>query len=108
MNFKKTFFIALIILIVTNLGWLFVFINQSVTYDYTLEENKHLIKDIKLMRELMADFSKHESKEEIMKVIKDKYSGHIIKEEEGILFIDRIGLKFEGTKLAKIVFMNEP
>lgn len=55
----------------------------------------------------MTDFCKHENKEEILKILRDKYSDHIIK-EEGILFVDRIGLKFEGDKLSKIVFMNEP
>ncbi len=108
MGFKKAFIITLAILLATNLVWVYLSVNQAITYDYTMQGYKYLKEDIKLMRELMADFSEHESKEEMMKIIKDKYSGHIIKEEEGILFIDRIGLKFEGNKLARIVFMNEP
>jgi len=108
MNFKKAFFIVLIILIATNLFWLYESIDQSVTHDYTMQGYKYLKEDINLMRELMTDFSEHESKDRMVKIVKDKYSGHIVKEEEGILFIDRIGLKFEGNKLAKIAFMNEP
>jgi hypothetical protein len=107
MSFKKAFFIALFFLLVTNLGWLYVFINQAVTYDHTREEYKHLIKDIKLMKKLMTDFGKHENKEQMVKILKDRYSDYIIKEEEGILFVDRIGLKFDGNNLTEIVFMNE-
>jgi len=108
MDFKKAFFILLIILIATNLFWLYESIDQSVTYDYTMQGHKYLKEDIGLMRILMTDFCKHENKEKILKILKDKYSDHIIKEEGGILFVDRIGLKFEGNKVSKIVFMNEP
>jgi hypothetical protein len=107
MSFKPAFFIALILLLVTNLVWLYIFVNQSVSYDYTREEYKHRINEAKLMRELMLDFSKDKNKKEIMKIIKLKYSSHILKEENGIFFIDSIGLKFDEDKLTKIIFMNE-
>ena len=107
MSFKTAFFIALIGLIITNLIWLYVFINQSVTYDHTSEEYKHRAEDLKLMSELLTDFANHTQKEKIVSILKEKYSHHVIKEEDGILFVDNIGLKFDGNKLTRIVFMNE-
>ena len=108
MSFKSAFFIVLILLLVTNLGWFYIFVNQSVSYDYTREECKHRINEAKLIRKLMLDFSQDKNEKEIMKIIKLKYSNHILKEENGVFFIDSIGLKFDEGKLTKIIFMNEP
>lgn len=108
MSFKQAFFVALIFLLLTNLGWLYIFINQSVTYDHTRQEYKYRINEAKLMKRLMTDFCKDESREKIMKIVKEKYSDHILKEDKGVFFVDSIGLKFSGDKLSEIVFMDEP
>jgi hypothetical protein len=64
--------------------------------------------EVKLMKSLLIDFCKDENREKIMKIVKEEYSDHILKEDKGIFFVDSIGLKFSGDKLSEIVFMDEP
>lgn len=107
MNFKVMFFIALGIIVITNLLWLYIFIDQSVTYDYTLQTTKGLRKDINLMRTLVIDFDGTNDKERIIEILKKKHSDLLKIEEDGTLFVENIGLRFENNKLAEIVFMND-
>ena len=107
MNFKMIFFISLAIIVITNFLWLYVFINRSVTYDHLQQETKHLKEDINLMRALMIDFNGITDKERILEILKNKHSNRIIKEEDGALFVDNVGFRFEDNKLAEIVFMND-
>ena len=55
----------------------------------------------------MVDFNDSNDKGKIVAILKNKYSNRIIKEENGVLFVDNIGLRFKNNKLSKIVFMNE-
>lgn len=107
MSFKMMFFISLAIIIVTNFFWLYSFINRSVTYDHLQQETTHLKENINLMKGLMVDFSRSIDKEKIVTVLTKEYSNQIIKEEDEVLFVDNIGLKFENNKLTSIIFMNE-
>lgn len=100
-------FIALGIIVVTNLLWLYIFIDQSVTYDYTQQETKHLKEDINLMRTLIIDFDGSNDKEKIIAMLKKKHSDLFKIEEDGTVFVENIGLRFKNNKLAEIVFMNE-
>ncbi len=108
MGFKKAFIITLAILLGTNLVWVYLSVNQAITYDYTMQEYKYRIKEAKLMKRLMTAFCKDEDREKIVKIIKEKYSDHILKEDKGVFFVDSIGFKFSGDKLSEIVFMDEP
>jgi len=107
MNFKMMFFISLAIIVVTNFIWLYIFINRSVTYDHSQQEITHLKEDLNLMRSLIIDFNGYNDKETVVATLKNKYSNRIIKEEDGALFVDDIGLRFENNRLSGIIFMNE-
>jgi hypothetical protein len=108
MGFKKAFIVTLSLLLATNLVWAYMFVNQAITYDYTREEYRYRMNEVKLMKSLLIDFCKDENREKIMKIVKEEYSDHILKEDKGIFFVDSIGLKFSGDKLSEIVFMDEP
>jgi len=107
MNFKTAFFITLATLLITNFIWLYIFVDRSVTYDYIRQEISYLKKDLGLIRNLMTDLKGTDDEEQIIKVLEKKYSDHVIKKDDGYLFVDDVGLKFESGKLAEIVFMNE-
>ena len=108
MNFKTAFFIALIFLLVSNVGWLATFIDQMITYDHTSQEYKYQRENLFLVKKLLLDFSKNITKEEILTILENTYSKHLIKAEDGLLFVDGVGLKFEENKLTEITYMNEP
>lgn len=107
MNFKIISFILLAVTIVTNFIWLYIFIDQSVSYDHLQQETAYLKEDLNLMRNLMVDLNGSIEMGKIRAILKNKYSNRIIKEEDGYLFVDDIGLRFENNKLTRIVFMNE-
>ena len=108
MGFKRAFIITLILLLATNLVWVYIVVDQGITYHYTREDFKYRIKEAKLMKSLMMDFCKGENREKIMKIVNEKYSDHILKEDNGVFFVDSIGLKFSGGKLSEIVLLDEP
>ena len=107
MNSKTLSFIFLAIIISTNLFWLYIFVDQSVSYDHLQREITYLREDRDLMRNLMMDFNGSISMVEVRTILKNNYSNQIIKEENGSLFVDDIGFKFKNNKLTGIVFMNE-
>ncbi len=106
MNFKIAFFIILISLLVTNVFWVYLFVDQSISYDYNEQEIKYLKKSVELIKTLLFDSIVVNKRRQIIKIVKTKYPNHILKEEEDIFYIDNIGLKFDGDKLVEIVVMN--
>ena len=107
MNSKKMLFVAVVIVIITNVFWAYIYFDRALTNDYMQQEMNHLKEDINLMRNLIIDLSCLNDKNKIISLLKSKYSKCIIKEEDGALFVDRIGLKFINNKLSSIVLMNE-
>jgi hypothetical protein len=104
---KKYMIILLILLIITNLVWLFIIIDQSVTLDYIREENKHLSKRVELIKNLANDLKSKETKSEIIMIIEEKYKNHLIKEDEdAVLFIDDVGITFENNHFNNFVLFE--
>lgn len=108
MNYKLGFFVLLAIAVLTNLFWLVRLLDRSIAVDHAQQEHRYQSRDLDLLRQLTIDLAACSDKAAFTKVLKQKYPNRIIKEEDGLLFVDGVGFGFEGDRLSRITFMSEP
>ena len=83
-------------------------VDQAVSLAYARAAQTYLEEDRELLRQLAVDFAKGPRRRELEDLIQRKYrQGHLVKEEDGALFVDSVGLRFRGDELVAIEFMNE-
>lgn len=108
MNYKLGFFVLLAIVVLTNLFWLVQLLDRSIAADHAQQEHRYQSKDLDLLRQLTIDLAACSDKAAFSKLLKSKYANRIVKEEDGLLFVDGVGFGFEGERLSQIRFMSEP
>jgi len=108
------FWIAVLLLamVVSNGAWVYLVLDRAVSLDYARQEQKYLKESLALLKRISIDLLAMKSaggpsRAEALLWFQEKYRGHVVKEEDGVLFIDEIGLRFADGKLAEIVFLNE-
>jgi hypothetical protein len=94
---KKITIVGSIVLlfVINNLFWVFGAFDESVTIDHLTQESIYKEKDVNLLKKLAMDLSVATlEKEKVEMIVMEKYSEHLIKRQDNILFIDGVGLKF--------------
>lgn len=96
-------------LLVLCLLLVYVVIDSSVSLDHARSQQREVSKERSALRQLTLDLSTDMNKSEIRALLASKYKGsHIVKEEDAnTIFVDGVGLRFQGDDLTDIVFMSE-
>lgn len=82
-------------------------LNQSLTVDGFESELQMQTKRVELLRSLCLDLRCQRDRKEISTMVRSKYSNNIIKDENDILFVDDIGLKFTNDTLFSLILLGE-
>ena len=82
-------------------------IDSGITTSYQQDEIERLQKRSRLIALLMVDLGGVTEEVAVKKLIKQQYASRILKEEEDILFVDDVGLRFVDGKIFEIVFYDE-
>lgn len=97
-----------VFLLVFCLWSLYHVIDQAVTIHYMKIGYEDQEKTLNLLSKLTVDLNQVSHRSEILSLIKKKYPGYMITEEDnGVIYIGEVGLKFDGDKFIGIVFMNK-
>lgn len=108
MKSKFVWILIVLLFVVTNLFWFYNSFDKSVSIDYMKQGVLHNVENAELLKKLIVDLSTSQGSEVIIeKMVNEKYTEYLIKREGKILFIDSVGLKFEGGELKEIVLINE-
>jgi hypothetical protein len=82
-------------------------IDRSVSVDHLSTSVKHHKQTVQLLTELAVDLNQECRQPNPEQWFEQHYKAkHLISREDGMLFIDNVGLKFEGGKLRKISLMD--
>jgi hypothetical protein len=80
----------------------------SVSLDHAWAEHRQVMADRQLLRALLEDLSKGQHHATTKPLIVGKYStSHVVKEENGVLWVDGVGLRFAEEKLTGVMLLND-
>jgi len=103
MNIWKTsFFITLLILIVTNLFWLYVVIDNGVTYTYQQTSLNEKDKAIDMLGSLIVKGGQRYTKKEILHLLRQANQDAFIVDEKNTIDVDGVQFIFNHGKLSNI------
>ena len=97
--------ILIIALIVTNLVFIFLLIDRSVTIDHLQMEITNMNESIQLIKSISFDLVENKTKMHIIKILNEKYSNNIVKEDDinkDIVYVDNVVLRFKNDLLISI------
>lgn len=106
---NKLLIVFLIVSVALNLILFYKMFDQSITLDYCQVENRYLGNSLDLLVDLANNLKSLEEKNEIIKKINSEFGNkYIIKaDEDRVLYVDNIGIKFVNGKFSKYVLLND-
>ena|SRR5689334_8555067 len=105
---KKIFVASIIVvLLIGNLYFIYWLLDRAAFEDDLKSQLDYVNKRSELLRTVSMDIACPRTKDEISSLLKSKYSGHLIKPEDGILWLEEVGFAFKNDTLSNIVFNGE-
>ena len=101
-RYKQSFFISLVILLLSNVFWIYVVIDNGLTYTYqqvTLNEKEN---SVKLLGELIVKNGQKYTKKDILYILHQEHMNAFIIEEDNLINIEGVKFIFINDRLAKI------
>ncbi len=102
-KWKILFFTSLVLLVVTNLFWLYKSIDIGITQTYQGDSTEKQEEVIGILSELIIEGAKKYSQEDILFLLRQKYpDGFIVMEENKVIYYG-IHFEFENDSLVSII-----
>ena len=101
-KWRVSFIISFIMLIATNVFWLYTVIDAGVTYTYqqvTLDEKSQ---SVEMLGELIVRGSKKYTKKDILHILRQTNKDSFIVEEENLINVEGIKFIFENGVLRQV------
>ena len=101
-KWKSSFFIAFLILLVSNAFWLYVTIDAGITYTYqqvTLEGKSNAVE---MLGELIVKGSSNYTKKDILHLLRENNKESFIVEEDNLISIKGVKFKFNNGVLFEV------
>jgi hypothetical protein len=101
-KWKAGFLGALALLVVSNLFWVYVFIDQAVSYSYLQESMADKENSISVMGELLVEAGKDYGQKDVLHLLRLKYPDDFIVEEGDKIIMGNVFFLFKNDKLAAV------
>ena len=101
-KWKIGFLGALAVLIVINLFWVYVFIDQAVSYSYLQDSMAVKENSISVMGQLLVEAGKEYDQKDVLHLLRVKYPDAFIVEEEDQIIMDEVIFLFKNNKLVAV------
>ena len=101
-KWKTLFFISLVLLVVSNLFWIYTSLDAGVTQTYQNDSIEKQEKVINILGEMLVEGYKKYSQQELLFLLRQKYpDGFIVKEENEVIY-QGIHFVFENDSLVSV------
>ena len=101
-KWKLSFFIVLLLLLTSNVFWLYTVVDGGVTYTYQQVSLDEKTKSLEMLGELMVKGSKEYTKKDILHLLRQTNKDSFIVEEKHSISIDGVKFIFKNGVLAKV------
>lgn len=104
MNWKVLIVLS-VLLVASNVFWLFKITDSSVTLTYQSESLSSQKKSLTVLQKVVPALAKDYEKAQLLDLIKRlSLENHYILDKEGVVSIDDVGFVFESNKLVSIEY----
>ena len=101
-KWKWSFFITLIILIITNILWLYAAIDAGVTYTYQQVSLDERSNSVEILGKLIVKGGQKYTKKDILHILRQENKESFIVEEKNSISIDGVDFIFKENKLSEV------
>ena len=101
-KWKWSFFVTLVLLVATNIFWLYSIIDAGVTYTYQQVSYDEKSKAVIILGELIIKGGQKYTKKDILYILRQAYKDAFIVEEENLINIEGVQFIFREGRLSEI------
>ncbi|MDF3127211.1 hypothetical protein [Rheinheimera sp. 1928-s] len=101
-KWKVSFFVTSVLLVGSNLFWLYSAIDAGITYTYQQVSLDDLSDAHRFLGELVVKGGKEYSQKDILHLVRQSYPDAFIVEEGNKIMVNNVTFTFEGGKLSKV------
>jgi len=101
-KWKVSFFVALLLLVLSNIFWIFSSIDAGITYTYQQVSHDDLREAHKFLGELVVKKGKEYSQKDILHLVRQADKDAFIVEENNKIMVNGITFVFERNKLSAV------
>lgn len=99
---KKSFFITLLILVVTNVFWIYIVIDNGITHTYQQVTFEKKLETIKILSDFLVKEGEKYTKKDILYMLRQRNKESFIVEKENSINIENIKFIFKNNILIEI------
>jgi len=101
-KWKASFFVALISLIVTNIFWIIVMIDQGISYSYLKDSYDYETKGQGILQKFILEDAMQYTQKDILSILRKQNPKAFIVEEGNEIHIENIIFEFQDEKLISV------
>src|SRR6056297_2779823 len=101
-KWKTLFFFSFVLLVVSNLFWIYTSLDAGVTQTYRNDSIEKQEKVINLLGEMVVEGSKKYSQQELLFLLRQKYPDGFIVEQENEVIYQGVHFEFENDSLVSV------
>lgn len=101
-KWKVSFFVAVAVLIATNIFWLYSAIDAGVTYTYQQVSLDEKSKAVGMLGALVVEGGQQYTKKDILHILRQVNKDAFIVEEENLIDVDGVKFFFAKGKLSEV------
>lgn len=101
-KWKISFFVSVVLLVATNLWWLYAAIDTGVTYTYQQVSFDEKSKAVEMLGALVVRGGQQYTKKDVLHVLRQLNKDAFIVEEENLLDVEGVKFIFHNGKLSEV------
>ncbi|MFT2089958.1 Imm58 family immunity protein [Paraglaciecola sp. 2405UD69-4] len=101
-KWKLSFFVAVTLLILSNLFWFYAVVDQAVSYSYLSTSNDDANNSIKSLGELIVKGADKYTQKDILHLLRQVNPDEFIVEKGNVIITEHSKFTFENGKLARV------
>ena len=102
MSYKKAFFIALALLLISNVYWVYVFIDSAISYSYLKDSYNWESRTNSILGEIITNEGSEYSQQDVLHLLRQAYPEGFIVEEGNTIYMDGVKFEFSDNRLSNV------
>ena len=101
-KWKASFFVALISLVITNIFWIIIIVNQGISYSYLKDSYDYETKGNHILQKLILEDVTAYTQKDILSILKKQNPNAFIKIDDNKIYIENMIFEFKDEKLISV------
>ena len=102
-KWKISFFIVLLLLVVSNLYWAFTVVDTAIPYSYQKASLNSKHQSVEMLGALIVEGGKKYTKKDILHILRKNNKNAFIVEKESLISVEGVKFIFKNGVLSKVV-----